>query len=85
MLLILEIILTVFAWRKGWRWLALLPIGIGILIGFFMGFGVGASGGSIDSIKGISLVFDIVVVIVLIIMCVKGPKLKEITEEPKKE
>lgn len=77
MLLVAEIILTTFAWRKGWKWLALLPIGIGLLIGFFMGFGVGASGGNVDSIKGVSFVLDVIVVIVLIVMNVVGPKSKE--------
>jgi hypothetical protein len=85
MLLIAEIILTIFAWRKGWRWYALLPLAIAFGIGFFMGIGIGASGGDISTVKGIGIIFDILAVIVLIVMCVKGPKSKELSETPKTE
>jgi hypothetical protein len=37
MLLIAEIILTIFAWRAGWKWLALIPVGVAFLIGFIIG------------------------------------------------
>jgi len=80
MLLIAEIILTVFAWRKGWRWWALAPMAITLLIGFFMGVGIGASGGDIDSVRGISIVFDILATIALIVMVTKGPKTNEVEE-----
>ena len=39
-MLIVEIILTVVAWKKGWNTLALLPLSASLFIGFF----VGASG-----------------------------------------
>lgn len=73
-MLIIEIILTVFAWRKGWRWAALLPTAIALLIGLFMGFGVGASGGNVEGAMGMGIILDILAVIALIIMVVKGPK-----------
>lgn len=68
MLLIAEIILTIIAWQKGWRWLALIPIGIAVVIGLI----VGASTGSTD--VGAYIIFDILAVIALIIMIVVKPK-----------
>lgn len=78
-MLIIEIILTVFAWRKGWRWVALLPIAIALLIGLFMGFGIGASGGNVEGAMGMGIILDILAVIALIIMIVKGPKSNDLT------
>jgi len=80
--LIIEIVLTILAWNRGWKWLALLPVGIALAIGFCMGLGIGASGGSVSDVQGIAVVFDIIAIIALIIMCVKGKKPKE--EEPTK-
>jgi uncharacterized membrane protein YfcA len=83
MLLIAEIILTIFAWRKGWKWFALIPLGIALLLGFLIGVAIGGSGGSIDNVRGLSLVLDIIVVIILIVMNVKSPKSNESPEQPK--
>lgn len=80
MLLIAEIILTIFAWRKGWRWWALVPVALALLIGLFMGMGVVASGGDVDSVRGISIVLDVLAVIALIVMVTKGPKTSEVKE-----
>jgi len=83
-MLIIEIILTIFAWRKGWKWLALLPIGLALLIGFSIGIGIGASGGSVADVSGGAVLIDIAAIIALIVMLVKGPKSKE-QNELKKE
>ena len=80
MLLIAEIILTIFAWKKGWRWWALVPMEFALLIGLFMGMGVGESGGDVDSVRGISIVLDVLAVIALIVMVTKGPKTNEVKE-----
>lgn len=53
MLLILEVILTIFAWRKGWKWLALLPVGIVLILGLLIGFSIGISGGDVAPTTGI--------------------------------
>lgn len=81
MFLLAEIILTIFAWRRGWRWLALLPIGIVLAIGFFIGVGIGAAGGSVDDIGGGTIIFDILTIIALIVMVSVKPKSKKVTEE----
>ncbi|MCM1564577.1 MAG: hypothetical protein NC238_01225 [Dehalobacter sp.] len=74
-MLIIEIILTIFVWRKGWKWLSLIPIGIALLVGFSIGFGAGMSGGAVN--PGNVILIDIFAIIALIIMLVKGPKSKE--------
>jgi uncharacterized membrane protein YfcA len=66
MLLIAEIILTVFVWRKGWKWLSLIPLGVAFLIGMMLG----ASGADLSS----AFIFDGLAIIALIIMLVKNPK-----------
>jgi uncharacterized membrane protein YfcA len=65
-MLIIEIILTVLVWRKGWKWLSLIPLGVAFLIGLI----IGASGASINS----AIIFDVLAIIALIIMLVKSPK-----------
>jgi hypothetical protein len=77
-MLIVEIILTVFAWRKGWKAWALLPVGIALAIGLLIGFSVGASGGNAESVRGIGIFLDIVAIGVLIYMTAKGPKVQPI-------
>jgi hypothetical protein len=66
MLLIIESILTVTAWRKGWKAWALVPMGVAFTIGFL----VGASYGP-DVVQDLMVPFilvDLVVVAVLIAM-----------------
>jgi hypothetical protein len=76
MLLILEIGLAIWAWKRGWKGWALLPIGIGLAGGFLIGFIMGASGASMGSILGVGLVCDILLIITLIVMIAK-PRNKE--------
>jgi len=74
MLLIAEIILTIFAWRKGWRWIALIPLASVLILGIIIGFGVAASGGDINSINGLTTMLDIIAVVALILLVVNKPK-----------
>jgi uncharacterized membrane protein YfcA len=84
MLLIAEIILTIFAWRAGWKWLALLPLGIFGLIGFLIGLRIGALGGTTSDISW-AVIFDVIVVIILIVMIIiKRKKLEDKEDEVKK-
>lgn len=68
-MLIIEIILTVFAWRKGWKWTSLIPIGTAFLIGLMFGL----SGGVDTSTPGVIFI-DILAIIALILMVVYPPK-----------
>lgn len=67
MLLIIEIILTVFVWRNGWRWLSLIPLGVAFLIGMIIGVT-----GTTDAAS--YMIFDVLAIVALIIMLAKKPK-----------
>ena len=81
-MLIVVAILTVLAWRRGWRWKALLPVGLGVTIMFTLGILVGlsvkASGGSFNQvdglITGLGVLGDVAMIIALAIMISKAPK-----------
>jgi hypothetical protein len=67
MLLIAEIILTIFAWRKGWKWYSLIPVLSAIIIAIIFALSGGVNVGGM-------VIFDVLAVIALAIMCSKGPK-----------
>lgn len=73
-MLIIEIILTIFVWRKGWKWLSLLPVGVASLIAFSFGFLIAASGGDVANIESGLIFFDIIAIVALIIMLTNSPK-----------
>jgi uncharacterized membrane protein YfcA len=72
---IIEIVLTIFAWRKGWKWYSLLPLGFVILIGLLIGFSVRISGGNSSYIKIFGPILDIIAIIILIILNIKDHKI----------
>ena len=84
MFLIAEIILTIVAWNRGWRWKSLLPLIIGFVGAFVLGFLIGtiiaASGGSIEpvmrAVPSLSIFFNVGVITALIVMCIKKPAVK---------
>ncbi len=76
MLLILEIILTVTAWRRGWKAWALAPMAVSLSIGFVIGAVIGASGGSVDTAVAVGLLLDLTVVGALVAM-VASPRTAE--------
>jgi hypothetical protein len=76
MLLIVEIYLTVQAWRNGWRGRALLPVGIGFATMFMLGAIMGAEVSG-EVLFTIGLIGDFSVIAVLIGMCAHAPKPSE--------
>jgi hypothetical protein len=76
MLFIIEVILTIFAWRNGWRWISLIPVGICVLLGFTAGFSAGLSGATSLN-AGWLVIFDVIAIIALIVMINKKPKSDE--------
>ncbi len=66
MLLVLEILLTVSAWRKGWGPMALLPIAIGVPVGVLIAVATQSMGSAI--------VVDLAITGVLVVMSHKGRK-----------
>jgi hypothetical protein len=76
-MLLVEIILTIIAWVRGWKWWALLPLGIALAIGFFVGVGIASTGGTINTNDMMSFIWvDILAVIALGIMCFKKREVK---------
>jgi hypothetical protein len=70
MLLILEIVLTVSAWRNGWKALALLPLGVCFAIGLTVGV---VSPQSVSAFSPVLIGGDLVAVAILIGLCSKKP------------
>jgi len=62
---IIEIILTIFAWRKEWKWKSLIPI----LMAFCVGLICGVSGCTSSDV----IFVDYLTIIILIVMCIKTP------------
>ncbi len=73
MLLVLEILLTVSAWRKGWGPMALLPIAIGVPLGVLIAVATHSMGSAI--------VVDLAITGVLFAMSNKGRK-PQLTANP---
>jgi hypothetical protein len=65
MILIAQIILTILTWRKGWKWMSLLPVSIAIFIGLLF---------SSLPLSFEMIFIDILSVIALIIMYFNPPK-----------
>jgi len=78
-MLIVEILMTIFAWRNGWKWLGLIPLGTAFGIGLILG-----ASGMDPSDMGQLLWIDGLAVIALVVMLVKkGPKWEEPTKNSK--
>ena len=76
-MLIIEIILTIVAWGRGWKWLAILPLGLAFGVGLI----AGASGATMNDLESLIWV-DILAIIALVVMSiVKKPGTQ--TETPK--
>lgn len=80
MILILEIVLTIIAWRKGYKGYALLPLGIVFLIAFMVGFSTPELSESADLSF---IVLDLMAIVALVIMVAtaKKPDAFEIEEQ----
>lgn len=78
MLLIIEIALTVWAWMRGWKGFALLPLAIALPVGFVVGFVIGASGGNAQggAALGIGVFLDLAAIVALVFMIAMPRKSK---------
>lgn len=82
MLLILEVILTISAWRRGWKGWALLPVAGGLFIAFLVGASSAASGGSTGDLGPAALFIDIACIGILGAMTAYPRKNELSTLEP---
>jgi zinc transporter ZupT len=74
MVMIIEIVLTIIAWRKGWKWWALVPLGLAVSIAFSVGFVIGLLGGSAGPVMPFFMLLDIGCLLALIILIVLPPE-----------
>jgi uncharacterized membrane protein YfcA len=74
MLLIIEIILTVIAWIRGWKWRSLIPLGLLVFIGFTVGMILGSLGLDPLVFQPAGIFLDLLGVIALFVMCIVKPK-----------
>lgn len=76
MLLILEIALTISAWRKGWKAKALLPLPIAFGVLFLIGIAAAATGSPLSegSMVVVGLLFDLASVGVLSYLAKVSPQ-----------
>jgi ABC-type dipeptide/oligopeptide/nickel transport system permease subunit len=83
-MIILEIILTVVAWLRGWKWKSLIPLGTVLIIGLIYGFILGLTGNFVDTTNVVWVnIFDILAIIALLIMVILPPKNKTKNDEVK--
>jgi len=71
-MLILEIILTVTSWNRGFKAWALLPVGVAVSVGFLIGLSNPQIAQGDDYLSLVWL--DVMAIIVLISMIAKGDK-----------
>ncbi len=80
MLFILEVILTVAAWRKGWKSMAMLPIGLVITLSLILALGLRLDPG--DHV-GLFVSMDLIATCVLGVMARRAPRpAQEAASEP---
>jgi len=68
---LVEIILTIVAWKRGWKARALIPLAIAFSVGLIAGIIIGANGGTEAPAE--IMIVDIGALIALIIMSIKKP------------
>jgi len=77
-MLILEIIGTIVAWKRGWRKYALLPLGIAVAGGFVGGLVYAICGGHDLAVAGaIGFPLDVLAIVALVVMGVIGRREKQ--------
>ena len=68
---LIQIILTIIAWRKGWKWRSLFPMIAAFTIGVIIAF----NSPYIDMFEYIWI--DVIAIIILIFMCFKKPSVNK--------
>ena len=68
---IIEVGLTIAAWRKGWGWKALIPLFLTLCVAFGSGFVIGLTGGTVMDYWPVFILMDVFCIIALICMVAK--------------
>lgn len=84
-MLILEIALTIWAWRKGWGAKSLLPAVIIFGFAFLVGVFIAGANGDVEAVRPMFIVLDLALIGILIYMIAKPPITDVVPEVFKKE
>ena len=79
---IIEVILTVKAWQKGYGWKALIPMFITGCVAFGIGFVVGQRGGEIMNAWPLFILLDCLCIATLIVMAAKPVAMGKMEKMP---
>jgi uncharacterized membrane protein YfcA len=76
MLFLIEVCLTIAAWRKGWGAKALIPFGVGMVVAMLLGAAVGLSGGqrAVAQAFPMFLILDLALIAVLAWLATRAPQ-----------
>jgi hypothetical protein len=72
-MLLLEIVLLVKAWKKGWGAKALLPVASGFVLMFLIGVALGVGGATRINFAPLGFLIDVGVVVALALMVRRAP------------
>jgi len=83
-MLVIAVILTVVAWLRGWKWWALLPLGLGVGGGYLVGFVLYSVGPATVPTWSFMLggMFDVLAILALAVMAVVGRGKRAEKEKP---
>lgn len=70
----IELILTGFAWRRGWKGFALIPMAVAVVLGLIIGISTVLTDASFEMAYAICLIIDVICVVTLIVMIIKPRK-----------
>ena len=85
MILFLEIILTIIAWVRGWKWRALIPLISLLVIGFMAGTFLLSLGIDPEAFIPAGIFLDFLGIIALVIMIAVKPKTLPKPDKPIKK
>jgi hypothetical protein len=73
-MILIEIALTVAAYRKGWKGWAFLPVGVTLAMGFVLGAMLAAGGKTLQDVGGAIVIPDLLAMIALAVMSARAPQ-----------
>jgi uncharacterized membrane protein len=63
------IILTIFAWNRGWKWRSLIPLVVLLICEFLIGLLFNILNGSLDTALLVGKILEAIIFIILLSMC----------------
>ncbi len=70
---LLQIGFAIAAWKRGWRWWALLPLEALLGMSFFIGLAVTAAGGSVEKAMPVNFLLELGTLISLVVLALRKP------------